>query len=188
MVRLIGQDVTKGLFCKSCAPTLEQAGCPQPVHVRRARALDPEWDGRTQHPAGAIQPSAGMVPALQMRPPPAALKRSQPPRLQRVPGRTAVCLSAVLCTNSLFCKYISHEQLAPTMQRSQLCPVVWGSCPSAGTEESLNSSALPAAFPGGPQPWVCTASPPVCSSPLSWDSVPWHDTYSPKSPRMTTED
>lgn len=70
-----------------------------------------------------------------------------PQRLQRVPGRTGVCLSALLCTNSCFCKYVSHEQLAPTVTRSHLCRVLRGSCSFAGTEDELKQPTVPSLPP-----------------------------------------
>lgn len=70
-----------------------------------------------------------------------------PQRLQRVPGRTGVCLSALLCTNSCFCKYVSHEQLAPTVTRSHLCRAVRGSCSFAGTEDELKQPTVPSLPP-----------------------------------------
>lgn len=86
-------------------------------------------------------------------------------------------MSAALCTNSRFCKYISHEQLAPTIKRSRLCRAVRGSSSSPGAEEGSNSERSPTCC----LRWETTALglqsiPSFCSSPLGWVSVARHET------------
>lgn len=63
--------------------------------VRASRGLDPASCSvpptaaevgsgiKAQHPSDAIQPRAGLVPAVQMRSPMVALKRSQPPPITK---------------------------------------------------------------------------------------------------------
>lgn len=171
----------KGLLCRSCVPSWEQAVCPQPAHitwVRVSSGLDlasclapPPLlrlgsGTRAQHPTGAVQRSAGFVPAVQMRPLMAALKCSQPPPITKGAWQNR-SLFVCCALRSCFCKYISHEQLAPTIKRSHLCRAVLGSWSFASHQggAQISSFPQPAAFPGRPQVWVCKASPPFLLQP-----------------------
>lgn len=70
------QDHTQGLLCGSCVPGSERAVSPQPARMSwvwtssawvQPAALCPAAGAR--NPAGTVQPGAGLVPAVQMRPP-----------------------------------------------------------------------------------------------------------------------